>query len=86
MENVRKIGIGITMIIPSFVGAGAFWGIFNSWLAVFIWLVTMALLYGRIITGKSVPFRSWFIILIWVLIMIVLFYKVLEKKLVLIFG
>jgi len=86
MENARRIGIGITMIIPSFVGAGAVWDLFSNWLAVFAWLAIMAILYGRIITGKSVPFRSWFVILIWLVIMGILFNKILKNKLIFIFG
>lgn len=42
MQITRKIGIGIVMMIPSFVGAGALWDIFESWIAVIIWVLIMA--------------------------------------------
>jgi hypothetical protein len=41
----RCLGIGIVMIIPSFVGGGAVWDLFNSWAAVFTWLFIMVLVY-----------------------------------------
>jgi len=52
MDFSRKIGIGIVMIIPAFVGSGAVWNIFSSWLAVFIWVVIMAFLYHGVLSGK----------------------------------
>ena len=52
MDIPRKIGIGILMIVPAFVGAGALWDIFHgSWLAVIVWIILMALLSGAIIAG-----------------------------------
>ena len=51
MEIARKIGIGVVMVIPAFVGGGAGWNIFHSWIAVFLWLVLMAIGYWRIITA-----------------------------------
>jgi hypothetical protein len=36
MDTVRKLAILIAMIIPTFVGAGAVWDIFGSWIAVII--------------------------------------------------
>ena len=52
MDIFRKIGIGIVMIIPTFVGSGLVWGIFNSWIAVLAWIIIMAFLYGGILSGK----------------------------------
>jgi hypothetical protein len=45
MGIARCLGIGIVMIIPSFVGGGAVWDIFNSWAAVFAWIFIMAFVY-----------------------------------------
>jgi hypothetical protein len=52
MDLSRKIGIGVVMVVPTFVGSGAVWGIFSSYIAVFIWVVIMAFLYGGILSGK----------------------------------
>jgi len=52
MDLSRKIGIGIVMVIPTFVGSGAVWGIFSSYIAVFIWVVIMACVYGGVLSGK----------------------------------
>lgn len=52
MDIARKIGIGIVMIVPSFVGSGALWHIFHSWLAVIIWVILMAALCSAILSGK----------------------------------
>ncbi len=52
MDFARKFGIGIVMIIPSFVGAGAVWAIFGSWFAIAVWVIIMAVLLGAILSGK----------------------------------
>ena len=53
MEVPRKIGIGILMIVPTFVGAGALWDLFHgSWLPVFGWIILMALCTGVIVSKK----------------------------------
>lgn len=52
MEIPRKIGIGMVMIIPTFVIAGALWDIFNNYIPIGIWLIIMAFLYRQMITGK----------------------------------
>jgi hypothetical protein len=53
MEVPRKIGIGILMIVPAFVGAGALWDLFHgSWLPVFGWIILMALCTGVIVSDK----------------------------------
>ena len=49
METSRVLGIGIVMIIPSFVGSGAVWAVFNSWSAVISWIVIMFIIYGIIL-------------------------------------
>jgi len=52
MDITRKLAILIVMIVPTFVGAGALWDIFGSWIAVLIWMVIMGVLAGNIITGR----------------------------------
>ncbi len=53
MEGIaRKIGIGIVMIVPTFVGAGALWSIVHSYVLTAIWVVVMAGLCGGVITGR----------------------------------
>lgn len=49
MEASRCLGIGIVMIIPSFIGSGAVWAVFNRWLAVILWIVVMVFIYGIIL-------------------------------------
>lgn len=52
MDIYRKIGIGIVMIVPIFVGSGALWDIFNSWIPVLLWFIIMVAVYSGILTGK----------------------------------
>jgi VIT1/CCC1 family predicted Fe2+/Mn2+ transporter len=52
MDISRDIGIGIVMIVPTFVGAGLVWQLLGSWIAVFIWIAIMAFFYGRGIYNK----------------------------------
>lgn len=52
MDIPRKIGIGIVMLVPTFVGSGAIWDIFGSYIPVAIWIIIMIALAGSIITGK----------------------------------
>lgn len=52
MDLPRKIGIAIVMIVPAFVGAGALWALFHSWIAVIPWLLVISGLTGIIISGK----------------------------------
>ena len=52
MDFTRKLGIGIVMMVPTFVGGGAVWSMFGSWLAVFIWIAIMVLTCRAILTGK----------------------------------
>ena len=60
MES-RDIGIGIVMMVPSFVGSGAVWHITQkvwhmpqplSWVLVFIWIIAMVCVYGGILKKK----------------------------------
>ena len=55
MDISRKIGIGIVMIIPTFVGCGVLWEIFHSWIAVIIWIAIMAFVHKNIICNKFSP-------------------------------
>jgi len=52
MDIARKIGIGIVMIIPTFVVAGAIWDMIHSWFAIVVWVVIMGLVTGSVIMGK----------------------------------
>jgi len=52
MDIPRKLAILIVMIVPTFVGAGALWALFESWIAVLIWVVIMGVVAGNIVTGK----------------------------------
>jgi hypothetical protein len=52
MDLPRKIGIGIVMIIPTFVGGVALWDIFGGWVAASIWIVVMAAVSRSIISSK----------------------------------
>jgi hypothetical protein len=59
MDLARKFGIGIVMIIPAFVGSGALWQIFHSFIPVIIWVIIMALVVRGILTSKlSSMFRA----------------------------
>ncbi|MBW1667325.1 MAG: hypothetical protein JRI79_02480 [Deltaproteobacteria bacterium] len=57
MQLARRIGIGIVMIVPTFVGAGALWALFESWIPIVIWVLIMAALTGVFISGKYI--KSW---------------------------
>lgn len=52
MDVVRKIGTGVVMIIPTFVGGGAIWNFVDSWTLVIIWILIMALCYRWMISGR----------------------------------
>jgi len=45
----RIIGIGIVMIIPSFVGAGAMWELFKNRGFVIAWIAVITVAYGAIV-------------------------------------
>ena len=50
--EARDLGIGVVMIIPTFVGGGALWEFFHSWLVVMAWIIIMAGVYGGILFKK----------------------------------
>ena len=52
MNIARLIGIGIVMIIPTFVIGGAIWAIFPNWVPVIIWVIIMGIFTGRLIKRK----------------------------------
>ena len=52
MDTTRKLGIGVVMVVPAFVGGAAVWEIFNNWWVVLVGVVIMALLYGGFLSGK----------------------------------
>ncbi|MBW2284874.1 MAG: hypothetical protein JRF65_09780 [Deltaproteobacteria bacterium] len=52
MDLPRKVGIGIVMIVPTFVFAALFFSWFHSYVMVFFVMIAMAVLYGFILTGK----------------------------------
>lgn len=57
MES-RDIGIGIVMMVPSFVGSGAVWTLTHSWpetvrwIMVALWIIAMICVYGGILKKK----------------------------------
>lgn len=51
MES-RDIGIGIVMMVPSFVGSGAVWHFTHSWWLVLFWIIAMACVYSGILKRK----------------------------------
>ncbi|MBW1721235.1 MAG: hypothetical protein JRH13_01765 [Deltaproteobacteria bacterium] len=57
MDLPRRIGIGIVMLVPTFVGGGALWHLFHSWPPVFVWIAIMAVVAGALISGKYL--KSW---------------------------
>lgn len=55
MDISRKIGIGITMIVPSFVLGGMVWSVVNSWILVWLSIAAVGAVYVAIITGRLGP-------------------------------
>ena len=53
MDVSRMLGIGVVMIIPSFVGSGLLWNILGSWIAILLWVIIMAVVYGGVIFKLS---------------------------------
>ncbi len=53
MDLPRKIGIGIIMLAPAFVLGGALWALIESWIAVLILEILIALGFGYMISGKK---------------------------------
>lgn len=58
MDLFRKIGVGIVMIVPTFVFGGLIYDLLHSWWAVLVLQVIMIGLYGTIISGKLFPVSS----------------------------
>lgn len=52
MDLFRKIGIGIVMIVPTFVFGGLIFHLLHSWLAVLVWMIIMVFASRAIMTGK----------------------------------
>jgi VIT1/CCC1 family predicted Fe2+/Mn2+ transporter len=52
MDLARKIGIGVTMLIPAFVLSGVAWQFVHSWIAVLIMLIIVGAGYWSIVTGR----------------------------------
>ena len=52
MDIPRKLGIGIVMIVPAFVGSGALWAVFHHPIPVLIWVAIMFGALGGIVSGK----------------------------------
>lgn len=52
MELPRKTGIGIVMMIPTFVLSGLLWDLSHCWLLILATIAGMGFLYAQIITGK----------------------------------
>lgn len=52
MDLFRKIGVGIVMIVPTFVFGGLIFHYFHSWLAVLAWVIIMAFVARSIIIRR----------------------------------
>lgn len=48
----RDIGIGIVMMIPSFVGSGAVYHLTDNWWLVLLWIIAMIFVYRGILKRK----------------------------------
>ena len=48
MDMSRKLGIGVVMMVPGFVGSGLAWHLTSSWMLVFVWIAVVIGLYGFI--------------------------------------
>ena len=53
MDIPRIFGKVIVMIIPGFVGAGAVWDVFQSWIAIGIWSVAMVIFTCVVVLRKD---------------------------------
>ena len=52
MDIPRKIGVGIVMLVPTFVGSGALWHLFHSFIPISLWVVLMGFVTTWVVTGK----------------------------------
>ena len=55
MDIPRMIGIGIVMLVPTFVVGGAIWDIFHHWFAVLAWLIIIGVGTYNLIKAVSRP-------------------------------
>jgi hypothetical protein len=61
MDLSRKIGVGVTMIVPGFVMGGLAWDLMGSFTPILGWLavlgveIVMLIIYALVITGKFIP-------------------------------
>ena len=61
MDMARKMGVGVTMIVPGFVMGGLAWHLMGSFTPILGWLavlgveIVMVIIYALIITGKFIP-------------------------------
>ncbi len=58
MDKTQKIVTGIVMVIPMFAFVGALFGIFNIWMAFFLWVVNTAALLGLFELAKRLTCRG----------------------------
>jgi len=58
MDIYRIIGIGIVLIIPAFVGAGALWDVFHRWEPVFVWVVLIYGILGAVVLWKFLGLKE----------------------------
>jgi len=60
MDFPRLFGKAIVMIIPTFVGGGAVWHIFHSWVAVGIWIVIVGIVsLGTVFRKDIEDFKAY---------------------------
>ncbi|MFZ0450253.1 MAG: hypothetical protein WAL98_13525 [Desulfatiglandaceae bacterium] len=52
MDLPRKLGVGIVMLVPAFVLGGALWALIESWIAVLILEILIALGFGYMISER----------------------------------
>jgi hypothetical protein len=52
MDLVRKIGIGIVMMVPTYVIGGLIWSVVPSWWVSLVWVIIMFFIAGGVISGK----------------------------------
>jgi hypothetical protein len=61
MDFPRLFGKAIVMIIPTFVGGGAVWDIFHSWVAVGIWVVIVLIVSLGTVFRKDIETLKGFL-------------------------
>jgi hypothetical protein len=53
MDLPRKLGVGMVMLVPAFVLGGLLWALIESWIAILILEIFIALGFGYVISGKK---------------------------------